>query len=132
MAQIDDILQKGIKMKKCYVSYIVGLLLLIPINAFAHGDPIILYSAFGIGGMNFALGLYILLAKIFSGYRLPLIVVFFANTAITWSWALDYRGPNFYRMYVGLIGVPLLIFLCLYWLFQRLQNDKGENRGRGR
>ena len=112
------------KKKRMMCLSCVFVLALIPSLAFAHGDFILLYSLFSVGVLHLALGLYLIFSKRFTGFRLPGILLYVTNISISWSWALEYGGPSFPLMYIGLIGGPLLTFLCLMWIFGNLAKKK--------
>jgi hypothetical protein len=96
--------------------YLVGLLLLVPSDAFAHGDPSVLYSFISIALLHCSLAVYLAVSKRFVGLRVPFFGVFVVNAVMSWAWAIGYKGPSFANMYIGLIGAPTLTFFCLFWL----------------
>jgi len=112
------------KKYKTKILYAVGLVLVTPSIAFAHGDPIILYSGILIALLHFSCGIYLLLSKKFLGFRIPVLAVYMANVVISWVWAVGYKGPNFTGLYIGLTGGPLLTFLCLIWLLEKMRGSK--------
>ena len=102
-----------IKLLICLLSLLIVFGL--PRVCYAHGDPMVVYVLFSSSIIHIAISLYLLLASRFKKKRMPVILIYVANVAPTWLWALGYRGPEMVA-YIGLLGLPLITCLCLTWL----------------
>jgi hypothetical protein len=107
--------------KKMNYLYLVGLVLLAPSSALAHGDPVILYSFISIALLHCSLAVYLVVSKRFVGLRVPFFGVFVVNAVMSWAWAIGYKGPSFANMYIGLVGGPTVTFFCLLWVLARIE-----------
>ena len=113
------------KGKSITVIYFVLISILsLPKFCFASGDPMIVYSFVLFAFIHIVMGLYVVFAKRFIDLRFPVIIIYSINAFTTWSWAVNYRGPEFIGMYIGLIGYPLTTYLCLVWLSTILEHRK--------
>lgn len=94
--------------------YII-VIVFIPSAASAHGNPLLVLSLIPIALAQVGLALYLGLRK----RLLPPVAIYLMVLFLTWSWALNYRGPDFKGMYIGLVVVPLCIFLIILWAVRK-------------
>ncbi|MCJ7582633.1 MAG: hypothetical protein MUP98_19125 [Candidatus Aminicenantes bacterium] len=95
--------------------FIAGMQVFTPPLAYAHGDFVLVYGLFAIAFFHIVGLLIIVISKYFKGHRTPILLVYASSTFVTWLWAINFRGPDYY-LWVGLIGVPILIMLSLVWV----------------
>ena len=118
-----------IKTKKYKVKeliFVICFLLASPQICFAHGNLMILYSSVLLAVMSIAICMFFLISKKFAGFRFPVLGIYLGNVAATFLWWANYRGPDYTVSNIGLIGFPLVTFLCLMWLKDKIGEKKGE------
>lgn len=90
------------------------LMLIMPNISYAIGDPMVVYAFFGFGLLHVVMGCTLIFSYRYKQKRLQFISLYLVTLVVTWFWAINYRGPNFTFMYIGLIGAPLLTFILLH------------------
>ena len=113
--------------KSSILIFILFLFMLLPSIAFAHGNPVFLYSLIGFAVFHLILAIYLLFLRKIGGLRFVLCGLYFICLFFCWLWALNYIGPNFSGMYVGLLVGPLLNFILILLLMKQFRKF-GVNR----
>lgn len=98
------------------VIHVLALLILCPGVCHAAGDPALVYFFIGNGMLHVGLGLILLISRRFERGRILLLGIYICSLVVTWMWALDYRGPVFSKMYIGLSICPIIAFIFVMFI----------------
>jgi hypothetical protein len=85
---------------------------LTPAAARASGDPGVIWWMAGLILFQLAGAALLSWVPMFRGIRKPALVVYVLVLVPVWFWALNVPGPDFSRIYTGLIGVPAILLIA--------------------
>ena len=90
------------------------VMLLLPSVSYAIGDPMVVYAFFGYGLLHIVVGCLLVFLNRYKQKRLQFGGLYLINLVVTWLWAINFRGPDFTFMYLGLLAAPVLTFILLH------------------
>jgi len=109
------------------VLFVPFFLLLLPSLAFAYGNPLLALGLGGLAIIHFGFAMFLVFRKIGWGKKGMIIGVYFIVILFIWNWALNCRGPDFSIMFTALLFIPLISFLCLVYVANKVSKSSRQN-----